>query len=215
MLFDRMGEQASTAPGRCAAPHRAATRARTAAAMARPSADKRSGMRKGAAGSSSMLNASRITPGIAVGGATLPELKAPALPNEQPRPGSSRSISVTSAPRRSRCQAVHAPTMPAPTTTIAARPFPLISICVHHEGVRCHVRHQTRLPVVELTPEQRSQSAAHLREVRTGRGIQVPIRIVVHSSVLAMNACSRSRHPCKRRASAAPNAGAFGCAEDT
>ena len=76
-------------------------------------------MRKGAAGSSSMLSASRITPGIA-SGATLPKLTAPALPYEQPRPGSSRSISVTSAPRRSRCQAVQTPTMPAPITTTAS-----------------------------------------------------------------------------------------------
>ena len=36
-------------------------------------------MRSGAAGSNSMLTASRITPGIA-SGATLPKLSAPALP---------------------------------------------------------------------------------------------------------------------------------------
>src|SRR5882672_7092847 len=77
-----------------------------------------------------MLNASRITPGMA-SGATLPKLKAPALPYEHPSPGSSRSISVTSAPRRSRCQAVQTPTMPAPTTTMALRPFPLIMRSQH------------------------------------------------------------------------------------
>src|SRR5262249_35086708 len=90
-----------------------------------------------------MLIASRITPGIA-SGATLPELRAPALPNEQPRPGSSRSISVTLAPRRSRCQAVQTPTMPAPMTTTSSR-----SLCVgsvagtgsvcRHAGVLDHL----------------------------------------------------------------------------
>ena len=74
-----------------------------------------------------MLTASRMTPGIA-SGATLPKLNAPALPKEQPRPGSSRSISVTRAPRRRSCQAAQTPTMPAPITTTVSRPFPVISI---------------------------------------------------------------------------------------
>src|SRR5262245_55125573 len=104
-------------------------------------------MRKGAAGSSSMRNASRITPGIA-SGATLPELKAPALPYEHPRPGSSLSISATLAPRRRRCQAVQTPTMPAPTTTTASLPFllislPCISACVS-EWRRASTRSNTR-----------------------------------------------------------------------
>src|SRR5215203_1953493 len=89
-------------------------------------------MRKGAAGSSSMVSASRITPGIA-SGATLPQLRAPALPYEQPRPGSSRSISVTSAPRRRRCHAVHTPTMPAPITTTASPPLRVMAASIEHD----------------------------------------------------------------------------------
>src|SRR5258707_12444512 len=87
-----------------------------------------------------MLKASRITPGIA-SGATLPELKAPALPYEHPSPGSSRSIRVTFAPRRRRCQAVQTPTMPAPTTTTPSRPFLLMSI-----GGIGVLRHPSRHP---------------------------------------------------------------------
>src|SRR5262245_16164720 len=63
-----------------------------------------------------------MIPGVA-SGTMLPGHTAPALPYEHPRPGASRSISVTWAPRRSRCQAVQTPTMPAPTTTTASRPF--------------------------------------------------------------------------------------------
>src|SRR5262245_27831098 len=101
-------------------------------------------MRKGAAGSSSMVSASRITPGMA-SGATLPELKAPALPYEQPRPGSSPSISVTLAPRRRRCQAVQTPTTPAPTTTtascVAGLLFGLLATSVRgHAGLFGHLR---------------------------------------------------------------------------
>jgi len=40
----------------------------------------------------------------------------PALPKLVDCPGSTGSISVTCAPRRCKCQAQEAPTMPAPTT---------------------------------------------------------------------------------------------------
>src|SRR5436309_2579059 len=107
-------------------------------------------MRKGAAGSSSMVKASRITPGIA-SGATLPQLSAPALPYEHPSPGSSLSTSVTLAPRRLSCHAAQTPTIPAPTTTTASLELPLMRIGVHYGGGRCHAAEaMVRRPVIAL-----------------------------------------------------------------
>ena len=54
------------------------------------------------------------TPGMA-SGATEAELRLAELPNEQPRPGPSRSTRMTRAPRLMRCQAAQSPTIPAPT----------------------------------------------------------------------------------------------------
>ena len=56
------------------------------------------------------------TPGRVSGG--WPKLMRPALPEEAPSEIRSRSMTRTSAPRSTRCQAVDSPRMPAPMTRI-------------------------------------------------------------------------------------------------
>ena len=59
-----------------------------------------------------------ITPAhIETGTIDEPNRQAP-LPKDAPMPGSPGSISVVGAPSRARYAAVHAPTIPAPMTTI-------------------------------------------------------------------------------------------------
>lgn len=102
-------------------------------------------MDSGPSGSISRLGIDNIVC-IFAKGSTTSVAKWPALPYEHPRPGGSRSISVTLCPRYCSCSATATPTIPAPMTTSSRIPFCLFStdtLCTCGDGTA-----MSRLPML-------------------------------------------------------------------
>ena len=127
MLLDRIGQQRRQRLARCAAPHRAAPRARTASATARPLADSSAGY-AAAPPDRTACSARRASRPASPAARRCRSSRRRHCRRSSHAPARRGRSASRSAPRRSKCQAAHTPTMPAPITTTVSRPFPLISV---------------------------------------------------------------------------------------